>query len=413
MRIGSDLGIRFSFGIRRSDFGLRGAFCHNLLPDVRMTKVLSVVGARPQFIKAAPVSRALRQAGICEVLLHTGQHYDPQMSEVFFAELGIPEPDLNLNVGSGPHGAQTGAMLTGIERTILQQKPDWVLVYGDTNSTLAGALAAAKLHVPVAHVEAGLRSFNRRMPEEINRIVADTLASMLFVPTETGRRNLLREGVPEDRISWTGDVMYDAMLMFQDPATKGSDVLQRLGLENSPYVLATVHRAENTDDPVRLEAIIEGLRTVAETLRVVLPLHPRTRVRIKELAQFETEGLLIIEPLGFLDMIRLEMAARVIATDSGGVQKEAFFHRVPCVTLRNETEWTELVDLGWNRVVPPLLSDSIADAIREACGTVGTAGNPYGDGHASARIAEALQVRLEGSCSDFRSQRCEVTRAQK
>jgi UDP-GlcNAc3NAcA epimerase len=304
-------------------------------------------------------------------------------------------------------------MLTGIERTILQQKPDWVLVYGDTNSTLAGALAAAKLHVPVAHVEAGLRSFNRHMPEEINRIVADTLASILFVPTETGRRNLLREGVPEDRIWWTGDVMYDAMLMFQDRAANCSDVLRRLGLENSAYVLATVHRAENTDDPERLGAIIEGLRTVSQSLRVVLPLHPRTRARIKDLPRVETKGLEIIEPVGFLDMIRLEMAARVIATDSGGVQKEAFFHRVPCVTLRNETEWTELVDLGWNRLVSPLLSDSIADAVREACGAVGTAGNPYGDGHASEGIAEALQVRPGGSYSDFSSPRCEVTRAQK
>jgi len=375
-----------------------------------MTKVLSIVGARPQFIKAAPVSHALRKASVSEFLLHTGQHYDPQMSDVFFAELGIPQPHLNLNVGSGSHGAQTGAMLAGIERTILQQKPEWVLVYGDTNSTLAGALAAAKLHVPVAHVEAGLRSFNRRMPEEINRIVADTLATILFVPTEAGRRNLLREGMPEDRICWTGDVMYDAMLMFQDRAASCSDVLQRLGLENSPYVLATVHRAENTDDPVRLEAIIEGLRAVTETLRVVLPLHPRTRARIRDLPRFEAKGLEIIEPVGFLDMIRLEMAARVIATDSGGVQKEAFFHRVPCVTLRNETEWTELVDLGWNRVVPPLLADSIANAIREACGAIGTAGSPYGDGHAADRIAEALQADLAASYLDCVSRGCEATR---
>ena len=356
-----------------------------------MKKVLSIVGARPQFIKAAPVSLALRHAGIKEFLVHTGQHYDPQMSDVFFAELGIPEPDLNLNVGSGAHGVQTGAMLAGIERTILEQRPDWVLVYGDTNSTLAGALAAAKLHVPVAHVEAGLRSFNRRMPEEINRIVSDTLATILFVPTEAGRQNLLREGIPEDRICWTGDVMYDAMLMFQERATNCSTVLQRLNLENSPYVLATVHRAENTDDPVRLAAIIEGLRTVAETLRVVLPLHPRTRARIKDLPQLDTTGLEIIEPLGFLDMIRLEMAARVIATDSGGVQKEAFFHQVPCVTLRNETEWTELVDLGWNRLVPSLQATEIAQAVLVARDAKGISATPYGDGRASEHIANALK----------------------
>jgi UDP-GlcNAc3NAcA epimerase len=377
-----------------------------------MIRVLTIVGARPQFIKAGPVSRALREVGISEFLVHTGQHYDPQMSDVFFAELGIPEPDLNLNVGSGSHGAQTGAMLAGIERSIVEQKPDWVLVYGDTNSTLAGALAAAKLHVPVGHVEAGLRSFNRRMPEEINRIVSDTLATILFVPTEVGRQNLLREGVSADRICWTGDVMYDAMLMFQERAAKRSSVLPRLGLDDSPYVLATVHRAENTDDPVRLEAIIEGLRNVAETHRVILPLHPRTRARIKDLPRLETKRLEIIEPVGFLDMIRLEMAARVIATDSGGVQKEAFFHRVPCVTLRNETEWTELVDLGWNRVIPPLNAASIAGAVRDACGTLGAAGNPFGDGHAAERIAEALRAHSGRSPLEVGSPSRQTTRMQ-
>jgi len=353
-------------------------------------KVLTVVGARPQFIKAAPVSRALRLANITEFLVHTGQHYDRQMSDVFFAELGIPAPDLNLNVGSGNHAAQTGAMLAGLERTILEQKPDWVLVYGDTNSTLAGALAAAKLHVPVAHVEAGLRSFNRRMPEEINRVVADALATILFVPTEAGRQNLLREGVAEDRICWTGDVMFDAMLMFREHAARPSCALDHLGLRNTPFVLATVHRAENTDDPARLKAIIEGLRAVAATVRVILPLHPRTRARLEELPQLETEPLEIIEPVGFVDMIGLEMAAQVIATDSGGVQKEAFFHSVPCVTLRGETEWTELVELGWNRLVPALGADTIARTILAARGVKGRAAMPYGDGHASKRIANTL-----------------------
>jgi UDP-GlcNAc3NAcA epimerase len=360
-----------------------------------MSKVLSVVGARPQFIKAAPVSRALRSAELTEFMVHTGQHYDRQMSEVFFAELGIAAPDLNLNVGSGNHGVQTGAMLAGLERTILEQKPDWVLVYGDTNSTLAGVLAAVKLHIPVAHVEAGLRSFNRRMPEEINRVVADALAEVLFVPSEVARQNLMREGVAEGRICWTGDVMFDAMLMFREQASRSSFVLDRLGLINTPFVLATVHRAENTDDPARLIAIVEGLRSVAQTLRVVLPLHPRTRTRIEQLPGLQTKPLEIIEPVGFLDMISLEMAAQVIATDSGGVQKEACFHGVPCVTLRGETEWTELLHLGWNRLVTDLRANTIAKTILAARGVKGTGGMPYGDGHASERIADALRNVLK------------------
>jgi UDP-GlcNAc3NAcA epimerase len=362
-----------------------------------MPKVLSVVGARPQFVKAAPVNRALKAAGLDDFMVHTGQHYDSQMSEVFFSELGIPVPDLNLKVGSGSHGVQTGAMLAGLERTILDQKPDWVLVYGDTNSTLAGALAAAKLHVPVAHVEAGLRSFNRQMPEEINRVVADALASMLFVPTETGRRNLLREGVSADRICFTGDVMLDATLMFRERAEMSSQILERLELRKTPFVLATIHRAENTDDPDRLEMIIEGLRVVARAIRVVLPLHPRTRERLELLPSFQIEPLELIEPLGFLDMVRLEMAAEVIATDSGGIQKEAFFHGVPCVTLRGETEWIELVELGWNRLAPLLSQETIAETILSARGVKGRMATPYGDGHAANRIAKALLIAEQAS----------------
>lgn len=356
-----------------------------------MLKVLSVVGARPQFIKAAAVSRALRASSIAEFLVHTGQHYDPQMSNVFFDELGIAAPDLNLNSGSGHHGAQTGSMLIGLEQAMIDQKPDWVVVYGDTNSTLAGTLAAAKLQIPIAHVEAGLRSFNRRMPEEINRIVADALASLLFVPTESSRGNLLREGVPEHRIRLIGDVMYDAMLMFRDRAASSSSALHRMGLKNTPFVLATVHRSENTDDPERLRAIIGGLRLVAETLRVILPLHPRTRKQMQGFPDSAVGQLEVIQPLGFLDMMSLEMAADVIATDSGGVQKEAFFHGVPCVTLRSETEWTELVDLGWNRLVRSLTPDSIATSILTARGVRGNSAQPYGDGHASERIARALR----------------------
>jgi UDP-GlcNAc3NAcA epimerase len=353
-------------------------------------RFVTIVGARPQFIKTAPVSRALRRTNLEEFLVHTGQHYDRTMSEAFFVELKIPAPDQNLNVGSGAHGAQTAAMLAGLEGIILEQKPDWVLVYGDTNSTLAGALAAAKLHVPVAHVEAGLRSFNRRMPEEINRVVADAIASLLFVPTDVARQNHLREGVAAERICWTGDVMYDAMLMFREESFRSSSILGRLGLQNAPFVLSTIHRAENTDDPDRLRAIISGLRSVAETLRVILPLHPRTRARLEQMSQLNIEPLEIIEPVGFLDMIRLETAAEVIATDSGGVQKEAFFHGVPCVTLRGETEWTELVDLGWNRLVPAFGAESIAETILNARGSRGRTAIPYGDGHAAERIAQTL-----------------------
>jgi UDP-GlcNAc3NAcA epimerase len=361
-----------------------------------MFKVLSIVGARPQFVKAAPVNRALKAAGLDDFMVHTGQHYDSQMSEVFFSELGIPVPDLNLKVGSGTHGVQTGAMLAGLERTILDQKPVWVLVYGDTNSTLAGVLAATKLHVPVAHVEAGLRSFNRQMPEEINRIVADTLATLLFVPTETGRLNVLREGVSADRICLTGDVMLDATLMFRERA-ESSRILERLELRKTPFVLATIHRAENTDDPGRLEMILQGLRVVARTLRVILPLHPRTRARLELLPSFQIEPLELIEPLGFLDMVRLEMAADVIVTDSGGVQKEAFFHGVPCVTLRGETEWTELVELGWNRLAPLLSQETIAETILSARGVKGLTATPYGDGHAADRIATALLIAEQAS----------------
>lgn len=312
------------------------------------------------------------------------------MSDVFFLELGIRAPDLNLGVGSGPHGAQTAAMLAGLERAITAQNPQWVLVYGDTNSTLAGALAAAKLHAPVAHVESGLRSYNRRMPEEINRIVADALSTILFVPTETARQNLRREGIPDSRITWTGDVMYDALLLFREKANGEPGVTARLGLKGKGYVLATMHRAENTDDPIRLQAILGGLRSVAEQMRVILPLHPRTRARVAKTPELSLGGIEVIEPVGFLDMIALELNAEVIATDSGGVQKEAFFHGVPCVTLRDETEWTELVELGWNRVVPPIDPGAIAQAIFAARGTKGKPATPYGDGHASERIANAL-----------------------
>jgi len=319
-------------------------------------KTISIVGARPQFIKAAAVSRVLQKTqGVREVLVHTGQHYDANMSEVFFEELEIPRPDYNLGIGSATHGAQTGRMLEAIEEVLLREKPDWVLVYGDTNSTLAGALAAVKLHIPVAHIEAGLRSFNRRMPEEINRVLTDHASDILFAPTKAAVENLRREGISEEQIQLVGDVMYDAALYYGKKAECQSQSLNRLGLKPKEYILATIHRAENTDDPRRLRAIFEGLAEVDQEMKVVLPLHPRTRVVLVEVGLYDkvARSVCLIEPVGYLDMVMLEKNARAIATDSGGVQKEAFFHRVPCLTLREETEWVELVDLGWNCIIPP------------------------------------------------------------
>lgn len=362
-------------------------------------RMVTVIGARPQFIKAAAVSRALRPVpGIEEVLVHTGQHYDDNMSEVFFRELAIAEPDYHLGIGSGSHGWQTGRMLEAIEAVLLAEKPDRVMVYGDTNSTLAGSLAAAKLNIPVAHVEAGLRSFNRRMPEETNRVVADHVADLLFVPTTTARRNLLSEGIAEARIHLVGDVMYDAALYYGAKAGRESRILERLQLKPKEYVLATVHRAENTDSAALLTTLFEGLVQVSRRVPLVLPLHPRTRRAL------EREGLMarvagalrLIDPVGYLDMVMLEKHAAVVVTDSGGVQKEAFFYRVPCVTVRRETEWVELVELGWNRLAPPLSADSLGKAVDEALGKLpGTGENPYGDGRSAERIVQTLIDRTD------------------
>ncbi|MHB8182985.1 MAG: non-hydrolyzing UDP-N-acetylglucosamine 2-epimerase [Candidatus Desulforudaceae bacterium] len=357
-------------------------------------KIVAVVGARPQFIKAATVSRVLRSTpGVEEVLVHTGQHYDDNMSRVFFEELEIPEPNYHLGIGSGTHGAQTGRMLEAVEQVLLQERPDWALVYGDTNSTLAGALAAAKLHIPVAHVEAGLRSFNRRMPEEINRVLTDHASDLLFAPSETASENLRREGIPEERIHLVGDVMYDAALYYGAKAERESRILERLALQPKGYLLATVHRAENTDDPVRLRAIFEGLAVAAREMPVVLPLHPRTRAALaREGMLAETSRhLRLIEPVGYLDMVLLEKNALLIATDSGGVQKEAFFYRVPCVTLREETEWVELVELGWNHLVSPMSRDGVKRAVVAQLAERGRdKPNLYGNGKAAHLIVERL-----------------------
>jgi UDP-GlcNAc3NAcA epimerase len=362
-----------------------------------MVTIVSIVGARPQFIKAAPVSRVLRGVqGVREVLVHTGQHYDSNMSTVFFDELGLPNPDFHLGIGSLPHGAQTGRMLEAVERVMVAERPDWVLVYGDTNSTLAGALSAAKLHVPIAHVEAGLRSFDRSMPEEVNRVVSDHLSDLLLAPTEVAVRNLEKEGATPDRIRLVGDVMYDAALYFGERARTESTVLARLGLTPKGYVLATVHRAENTDEGARLAVLTEALARVAQRMPVILPLHGRTRAAMERegLWRATPPGIRLLEPVGYLDMTRLTMAASVVVTDSGGLQKEAFFNRVPCVTLRERTEWVELVALGWNRLAPPVDPDAVARTVLEALSSApGSEATPYGHGDAAKMVARAL---LEG-----------------
>ena len=349
-------------------------------------KLLTVIGARPQFIKAATVSRIVSCRGdISEVIVHTGQHYDANMSDIFFDELAIPRPDHHLGIGGGTHGAMTGRQLEAIEAVLLDEKPDWVLVYGDTNSTLAGALAAVKLHIPVAHVEAGLRSFNRRMPEEINRILTDHAAAKLMAPTETAMRNLRAEGVPEERLELVGDVMFDASLFYRDRARQ-PDWFAGLDVTGGGFVLATVHRAENTDDPVRLRGILDGL--AASGRPVILPLHPRTRARLAEHGIVLPSHLHVVEPVGYLEMVWLEAACAAVATDSGGVQKEAYFFGKPCITLRDETEWVELVETGWNRLAgadPDKIAEAMAAAAIPASG-----GSLYGDGDAATRVVEAL-----------------------
>ena len=329
-------------------------------------KLVTIIGARPQIIKAAALSRAIQSqyAGrIHEVIVHTGQHYDDTMSNVFFDELGIPKPDYNLHVGSASHGVQTARMIEGIERILLEEKPDAIVLYGDTNSTLAGAVAAAKIHVPVVHIEAGLRSFNKHMPEEINRIVCDHCSTLLFTPTRAGFDNLAKEGFKMDnsgpydidnpKVFHCGDIMYDNSLHFSKLADRKTDLLQRLGLEGKPYILATLHRDSNTDQPERLNAILDAIGTLCDDLAIVLPLHPRTRKMVDLLVSPDKaarlahhENLKLIEPVSFLEMIQLEKHARLVLTDSGGVQKESYFFQKPCVILRPETERVEIVETG-------------------------------------------------------------------
>lgn len=394
-------------------------------------KLLTILGARPQFIKAATVSRAIRahnaQAELTgkgslieEFIVHTGQHFDANMSDVFFDQLDIPRPHHNLGIANLSHGAMTGRMLEGIETLIQQAHPDWLLVYGDTNSTLAGALAAAKLQIPVAHVEAGLRSHNPAMPEEINRVLTDRISTLLLCPTETAVGNLAKEGFPfpaptrlqgqapetqtpegsptaKQHIANLGDVMYDAVLHYRDLARERVN-LDSYGLQHQRYALCTLHRQENTDDPARLNSILGALRQISQQVPVVLPLHPRTRAKLAQQddANSKTlDGLKVLDPLPYLEMQRLQMSARLILTDSGGMQKEAYFHRVPCITVRDETEWVETVDAGWNQVVGANAT-KILSAFGDLKPPSAEQPQPYGDGQAAGRvIAQLLAFPLQ------------------
>lgn len=357
--------------------------------------ILTVVGARPQFIKSAPVSHALRAAGHTEFLVHTGQHYDRNMSRVFFEEMRLPEPNVNLEVGSGSHGWQTAQMLCGLEPVMQQNQPDCVLVYGDTNSTIAAALVAAKLLLPVAHVEAGLRSFNRAMPEEHNRVMTDHCANQLFCPTKTAVDNLTREGITNG-VHLVGDTMLDAVLEFGSIARQHSRVLDDLGLQPHNYLLATLHRPYNTDVTENLRNILDAFSAVDET--VVFSVHPRTQQKIKSLdgALPIASNVKMIEPVGYLDMLMLEQHARMILTDSGGMQKEAFFFGVPCVTLRPETEWVETVTAGWNLLVGAE-RDKITHAVTEHKWPASEPPQLFGDGQAAKKIVHHLEKELSAS----------------
>ena len=381
-----------------------------------MKKIITVIGARPQIIKAAAISRAIKNNfsdKILEVIVHTGQHYDENMSQIFFEELEIPIPNFNLNVGSGSHGEQTAKMLEGLENIYMQEKPDAVIVYGDTNSTIAGALAASKIHIPVIHIEAGLRSFNKAMPEEINRIACDHMSTLLFTPSETGHRNLLNEGIKNDqkeaasidnpKIYLCGDIMYDNSLYFSAVSEQKSKILKELEITTDEFILCTIHRDTNTDDTANLNAIFRALLRIQKTsnLKIVLPLHPRTK---KKLNTHLDENLLteinqnknfkIIPPLGFLDIISLEKNARLIITDSGGLQKEAFFFQKPCVILREQTEWIEIVENG-NALIAGANELKIISSVETLFKrTDFTYPNLYGDGNAANFICKKITEEL-------------------
>jgi UDP-GlcNAc3NAcA epimerase len=353
-------------------------------------KVITILGARPQFVKAAVVSRELKKSGINEVIIHTGQHFDNNMSQVFFDEMEIPTPDYNLEISGLNHGAMTGRMLEKIEEVLLKEKPDYVLVYGDTNSTLAGALAASKLHIPVVHVEAGLRSFEMKMPEEVNRILTDRISSILFCPTSTAIKNLEAEGYAkiDCKIILSGDVMYDAVQYYQSKIETNSTVIQNENLTNKPFILATLHRAENTNDPTRLKEICDAFNEINKDVKVILPLHPRTK------SFLTTQGIKlnarVIDPVGYFDMLALLKNCSMVMTDSGGLQKEAYFFNKFCLTLRDQTEWVELVDAGANTLVGASKQKIVDQFKANINKTLRIQEGLYGDGHASAIIAKHI-----------------------
>ena len=354
-----------------------------------MKKLITVLGARPQFVKAGVVSSAIAETqGLTEALVHTGQHYDANMSDVFFQEFGLPAPAHHLGIGSGSHGAQTGQMLIDLEKVVLDEAPDGLMVYGDTNSTLAGALVAAKLNLPLIHVEAGLRSFNRAMPEEINRIVTDAVSTLLLPPTQGAADHLLREGVAPEKIEVTGDVMYDAVLR----ASAAAGPPDREG----SYYAATIHRAENTDDPEKLAWILDVLSELAQDMPVVLPLHPRTKATLDRTGMNErAAALTLIEPVGYAEMMRLVGGSQAVLTDSGGLQKEAFFLNKPVHVFRTETEWVELIDTGWAGLLPPGGDrDAAVASIRTRGGTPGGECTAYGDGKAALKVVDAVVRHL-------------------
>ena len=353
-------------------------------------KIVTIVGARPQFIKAAAVSRSIQNVSkLNEVLVHTGQHFDDNMSAIFFDELDIPRPYYNLGICGGYHGEQTAKMLLKIEDLLLEEKPNLVMLYGDTNSTLAGSLAAVKLHIPIAHVEAGLRSFNKKMPEEINRILTDHSSDILFTPTETAIKNLKNEGITGDKVSHVGDVMLDSTLHYTLKAERESTILADLNISSKKFILVTIHRAENTDNLDKLNQIFNALEMLAKRHILVLTLHPRTRKSLESLNySFQTSNIKFIEPIGFLDMLMLEKHSKTIITDSGGVQKEAYFQKVPCITLRDETEWIELVENGWNVLANPNNLLEIFNCLKAS--EFPKVDTIYGGGEASKRIVDVL-----------------------
>jgi UDP-GlcNAc3NAcA epimerase len=353
-------------------------------------KIITIIGARPQFIKASVFSREVRSYNLSnadkikEIIIHTGQHFDANMSEIFFQEMEIPEPDYNLSISCNDHGSMTGNMLIEIEKVLKKEKPDFALVYGDTNSTLAGSIAAVKLHIPIVHVESGLRSFNNNMPEEINRVLTDRVSTLLMCPSVNSVKNLELEGIIKG-VHHVGDIMYDAALFYQKKAKKEIDI-NHWNVKEREYIICTIHRAENTDNIDNLKSILEALRDISKHICVILPIHPRVRIILKSIKKNKwLEGIMVVEPLSYLEITRLLMSAKVVMTDSGGVQKEAFFHKVPCITMRDETEWLETVELGWN-VLSGSNKNKILSAYRDSDKRSTLSGNPYGDGHSSTKI---------------------------